>query len=135
MQDRFRLPSAECDPAPQLRDEMGGAPVFEVRHGAARDARAEIAVCVAARGSAIGRRQARDYPAAKALLRIGVSTQLATARNVTPLRQRMIEEMVSCLARKKMIYAVSLNVDRSINRAVVAGCAISATRNYLKLHI
>ena len=27
-----------------------------------------------------------------------------------------------------------LNMDRAINRAVVAGCAISATRNYLKLH-
>jgi hypothetical protein len=28
-----------------------------------------------------------------------------------------------------------LNKDRSINRAMVVGCAISATRNYLKLHM
>jgi hypothetical protein len=67
-----------------------------------------------------------------------MTDHFATARNVTPLRQRMIEDMVNCrdiLARKKKIYAVSLNVDRSINRAMVAGCAISATRNYLKLHM
>jgi hypothetical protein len=30
---------------------------------------------------------------------------------------------------------MSLNVDRTINRAKVAECAISAARNYLKLHI
>src|SRR5712691_10604372 len=28
-----------------------------------------------------------------------------------------------------------LNIDRPINRAMVVGCAISATRNYLKLHM
>ena len=28
-----------------------------------------------------------------------------------------------------------LNTDRPINRAMVVGCAISATRNYLKLHM
>src|SRR6516225_7869150 len=38
-------------------------------------------------------------------------------------------------ARKKFIYAMSLNIDRPITRAVVVGCAISATRNYLKLHM
>jgi hypothetical protein len=38
-------------------------------------------------------------------------------------------------ARKKLIHAMSLNADRTINRAMVAGCAISATRNYLKLHM
>src|ERR1700758_3900389 len=36
-------------------------------------------------------------------------------------------------ARKKLIHAVSLDIDRPINRAVVVGCAISATRNHLKL--
>jgi hypothetical protein len=30
---------------------------------------------------------------------------------------------------------MSLNADRTINRAMVAGCVISATRNYLKLHM
>src|SRR6266700_1099641 len=38
-------------------------------------------------------------------------------------------------ARKKLIHAMSLDNDRPINRAVVVGCAISATRNYLKLHM
>src|ERR1700746_2430992 len=38
-------------------------------------------------------------------------------------------------ARKKLIHAMSLDIDRPINRAVVVGCAISATRNYLKLHM
>jgi hypothetical protein len=37
-------------------------------------------------------------------------------------------------ARKKLIYAMPLNTDRPINRAMVVGCAASATRNYLKLH-
>jgi hypothetical protein len=38
-------------------------------------------------------------------------------------------------ARKRLIHAMPLNKDRSINRAMVVGCAISATRNYLKLHM
>src|SRR5512147_2087376 len=37
--------------------------------------------------------------------------------------------------RKKLIHAMSLDIDRPITRAVVVGCAISATRNYLKLHM
>src|ERR1700688_3824386 len=38
-------------------------------------------------------------------------------------------------ARKKLTYVMSLDIDRPITRAVVVGCAISATRNYLKLHM
>src|ERR1700752_3516510 len=38
-------------------------------------------------------------------------------------------------ARKKLIDAMSLEIDRRVNRAVVVGCAMSATRNYLKLHM
>src|ERR1700731_2898381 len=38
-------------------------------------------------------------------------------------------------ARKKLIHAMSLDIDQAINRAMVVGCAISATRNYLKLHM
>src|SRR5215470_12255282 len=38
-------------------------------------------------------------------------------------------------ARKKLIHAMSLDIDRPTTRAVVVGCAISATRNYLKLHM
>jgi hypothetical protein len=37
-------------------------------------------------------------------------------------------------ARKKLIYAVSLNVDRPINSAMVAGCAISATQLFEITH-
>src|SRR5665213_2541418 len=37
--------------------------------------------------------------------------------------------------RKKLIHAMPLNTDRAINRAMVVRCAISATRNYLKLHM
>jgi hypothetical protein len=104
-------------------------------------------VCVAARGSAIGRRQARDYPAAKALVRVEVSTQLrrhlydrsfcyGPQRDaLAPAHDRGDGELPGYFGSQKMIYAASLNVDRSINRAVVAGCAISATRNYLKLHM
>jgi hypothetical protein len=32
-------------------------------------------------------------------------------------------------ARKKLIHAMSLDIDQAINRAMVVGCAISATRN------
>jgi hypothetical protein len=38
-------------------------------------------------------------------------------------------------ARKKLIHAMPLNTDRPIDRATVVGCAISATRNCLKLHM
>ena len=38
-------------------------------------------------------------------------------------------------ARKKLIHAMLLDTDRPTNRATVVGCAISATRNYLKLHM
>jgi len=38
-------------------------------------------------------------------------------------------------ARKKLIQAMSLNTDRPINRAPVVECAISATRNHLKLNM
>jgi hypothetical protein len=38
-------------------------------------------------------------------------------------------------ARKKLIHVMPLNTDRPINRAPVVGCAISATRNHLKLNM
>ena len=46
----------------------------------------------------------------------------------------LLECAVFISARKKLIDAMSLDIDRPINRAVV-GCAISATPNYLKLHM
>src|ERR1700723_2280941 len=47
----------------------------------------------------------------------------------------LLECAVYISARKKLIHAMSLHIDRPISRVVVVGCAISATRNYLKLHI
>src|SRR5215472_3801700 len=47
----------------------------------------------------------------------------------------LLECAVSISARKKLIDAMSLDIDRPINRAVVVGCAISATPNSLKLHM
>src|SRR6201987_2938840 len=47
----------------------------------------------------------------------------------------LLECAVYISARKKLIHAMSLDIERPINRAVVVGCAISATRNYLKLHM
>jgi hypothetical protein len=38
-------------------------------------------------------------------------------------------------ARKKLIHVMSLNTDQLSNRAPVVACAISATRNYLKLNM
>jgi hypothetical protein len=47
----------------------------------------------------------------------------------------LLECAVYISARKKLIHAMSLDIDQLISRAVVVGCAISATRNYLKLHM
>ncbi|HWX59176.1 hypothetical protein, partial [Bradyrhizobium sp.] len=47
----------------------------------------------------------------------------------------LLECAVYISARKKLIHAMSLDIEQLINRAVVVGCAISATRNYLKLHM
>src|SRR6201998_3409609 len=48
---------------------------------------------------------------------------------------QFLECAVYISARKKLIHAMSLDIERPINRAVDVGCAISATRNYLKLHM
>jgi hypothetical protein len=48
---------------------------------------------------------------------------------------QFLECAVYISARNKLIHAMSLDIERPINRAVVVGCAISATRNYLKLHM
>ena len=58
-------------------------------------------------------------------------TKIALTKAPTSL----LECAVYISARKKLIHAMSLDIDRPINRAVVVGCAISATRNYLKLHM
>jgi hypothetical protein len=48
---------------------------------------------------------------------------------------QFLECAVYISARKKLIHAMSPDIERPINRAVAVGCAISATRNYLKLHM
>ena len=58
-------------------------------------------------------------------------TKIALTKAPTSL----LECAVYISARKKLIHAMSLAIDRPSNRAVVVGCAISATRNYLKLHM
>ncbi|MGY4622118.1 hypothetical protein ACVWZ4_007402 [Bradyrhizobium sp. USDA 4472] len=57
-------------------------------------------------------------------------TKIALTKAPTSL----LECAVDIPARKKLIQTMPLDIDRPINRAVVLGCAISATRNYLKLH-
>jgi hypothetical protein len=47
----------------------------------------------------------------------------------------LLECAVYISARKKLMHAMSLDINRPINRAVVVGCAISATPNHLKLHM
>jgi hypothetical protein len=42
---------------------------------------------------------------------------------------------VKILSRKKLIQAMPLKTNRPVDRAGVVGCAISATRNYLKSHM
>ena len=54
---------------------------------------------------------------------------------MTKASTSLLECAVYSSARKKLIDAMSLDIDRPINRAVVVRCAISATRNHLKLHI
>ena len=46
----------------------------------------------------------------------------------------LLECAVYVSAREKLIHAMPLNTDQPISCATVAGCAISATRNYLKSH-
>jgi hypothetical protein len=47
----------------------------------------------------------------------------------------LLECAVYIPAGKKLIHAMSLDIDRPISRAVAVGCAISATRNYFELHM
>jgi hypothetical protein len=47
----------------------------------------------------------------------------------------LLECAVYLSARKKLIHAMSLDIDQLINRAVAVEYAISATPNYLKLHM
>jgi hypothetical protein len=47
----------------------------------------------------------------------------------------LLECAVYISARKKLINAMSLDIERPINRAVVVGCGVSAARNYLKLQM
>ena len=46
----------------------------------------------------------------------------------------LLECVVDIHTRRKLIRTMPPNRDRPINRAMVVGCAVSATRNHLKLH-
>ena len=75
-----------------------------------------------------------SYPHAASHI-IGRTDNAMTKIALTKAPTRLLECAVYISARKKLIHAMSLDTDRPINRAVVVGCAISATRNYLKLHM
>jgi hypothetical protein len=55
-------------------------------------------------------------------------------KGLTKAPTSLLECAVYISARKKLIHAMPLNTDRPISRAKLVGCAISATRNYLKSH-
>src|SRR6201982_949143 len=66
---------------------------------------------------------------------IGRTDNAMTKIALTKAPSSLLECAVCISARKKLIYAMSLDTDRPTNRAMVVGCAVSATRNYLKLHM
>ena len=66
---------------------------------------------------------------------IGRTDNATTKIGLTKAPTSLLECAVYISARRKLIHAMSLNTDRPINRAVVVGCAVSATRNYLKSHV
>ena len=66
---------------------------------------------------------------------IGRTDNAMTKIALTKAPTSLLECAVYISAHKKLIHAMSLDTDRPINRAVVVGCAISATRSYLKLHM
>jgi hypothetical protein len=47
----------------------------------------------------------------------------------------LLEWAVYISAHENLIQAMSQDIDPGIDRALVVGCAISATRNYLKLQM
>ena len=74
-------------------------------------------------------------PGPDAASHIGRTDNAMTKIALTKAPTSLLECAVYLSARKKLIHAMSLDTDRPINRAVVVGSAISATRNYLKLHM
>jgi hypothetical protein len=75
-----------------------------------------------------------SYPHASSHI-IGRTDNAMTKIALTKAPTSLFECAVYIAARKKLIHAMLLDIDRPINRAVVVGCAIPATRNYLKLHM
>ena len=49
-------------------------------------------------------------------------------------KERELGTLEDISTRKKLIRTMPPNTDRPINRAMVVGCAVSTTRNHLKLH-
>ena len=75
-----------------------------------------------------------SYPHAASHI-IGRTDDAMTKIALTKAPTSLLECAIYISARKKLIHAMSLDTDRPINRAMVVGCAISATGNYLKLHM
>jgi hypothetical protein len=87
---------------------------------------------------ATGGRQAADWPPTLSRHRHREAAWYSTANLASRLRNgptSLLECAIYISARKKLIHAMSLHTDRSITRATVVGCAISAARNYLKLQM
>ena len=72
-------------------------------------------------------------PAPDAASHIGRTDNAMTKIALTKAPTSLLECAVYISARKKLIHAMSLDIDRPIARAVVVKCAVSATRNNLKL--
>jgi hypothetical protein len=75
-----------------------------------------------------------SYPHASSHI-IGRTDNAMTKIALTRAPTNLFECAVYIAARKKLIHAMSPDIDRPINRAVVVGCVIPATCNYLKLHM
>ena len=74
-----------------------------------------------------------SYPHAASHI-IGRTDDAMTKIALTKAPTSLLECAIYISARKKLIHAMSLDTDRSITRATVVGCAISAARNYFKLN-
>jgi hypothetical protein len=105
-------------------------PAARVASGSAR-ARSRCAPARCAGG--MNRRACSQHPDASRHIKPTDNAITKLPRRIAPIC--LLERVAYISARKKLIHAMSLNADRPINRAMVAGCAISATRNYLKLHM
>jgi hypothetical protein len=76
---------------------------------------------------------ALDYRRAR--LQNEVCRQFALGDVPATIQVENLSAAMALVSLDSPLRAMSLDIDRPINRAVVVGCAISATRNYLILHM